>query len=186
MNCAHVPFIIFAARHGAVISSKRTGLLEKSTRIPPVGDRGFLDIGLWKHLGYATIEHVAPQTPSDNNDVWDGNLYINPRLIDSMGNLVLLPLAENSFIGNLNWNSKKNFYKALLASDKRIVEEWIFEAEQKGMKVSHAIKSNLKESYNLSLLDSVVQVEHWDSNFVKERSKNLCDLCWEQIRSWLD
>ena len=179
-----VRFMIFAARDGARASTKQPGILEKSSDIPAVGDPGFLDINIWKHHGYRTVEHVAPQTRGDNT--WDPRLYDNDTIIDSIGNLVLLPSLENSFIGNLNWEKKRIFYNALLDKDKNKVRDWISKASDEGVNIPPKLEYNLRESYHLSLLDSITNVENWNSEFVLKRGKNICELCWETIREWLD
>ena len=179
-----VRFMILAARDGSRAAKRRPGLLEKSSDIPTVGDLGFLDLSVWKHPGYRTIEHVAPRTRGD--EIWDPKLYDNDTMIDSIGNLVLLPSLENSYIGNLGWEKKRTFYNALLDPDKSKVQDWIKKASNQGLEIPQKVVNNLSESYHLSLLDSVTNVETWDSELVSERGKNICTLCWDRVRDWLD
>ncbi len=54
-----------------------------------------------------TIEHVAPQTPKRVGDTWAADLYTDNGFVHRIGNLVLLPGEENSWISNRPWSEKK-------------------------------------------------------------------------------
>ena len=181
-----VRFIIFASRDGAKASIDKPGLLEKSDDIPTSGEAGFLHVSKWNEKGYSTVEHVAPRTRRGEESAWDERLYSHDTIIHSLGNLVLLPSLENSTISNMEWEMKKTLYNALLSQNKKEVEAWISKAKDGGTAISTRVESNLTEEYALPLLDSITKVEQWNSEVVLSRSKNICELCWDKIRGWLD
>ena len=177
--------MILAANDKAEPSNKQAGILQQSKKIRSLGERGYLDIKLWNDEGYRTIEHVAPE--NGNTKDWDEKIYSreNPAL-DVIGNLVLLPLLENSVISNFNWERKNLLYRALADSDKSSVEEWIEKAKRDKFKIPKKVEDNLRNRYGLSLLNSVIGVQDWNHDLVVSRSRNLCELCWDRIRPWLD
>ena len=180
-----VRFMIFAANDNAEPSINEAGMLQPSTKIPIVGQKGFLNIELWNDEGYRTIEHVAPS--NENSADWDESIYSGENSAkDVIGNLVLLPSLENSVVSNANWQKKKLLYNALANSDKSAVEGWIGKAKQQNINLPKKVEDNLKKQYGLSLLNSITEVQIWNHAFVIARSRNLCELCWDRIRPWLD
>src|SRR3954451_10031901 len=64
-----------------------------------------------------TIEHVAPQKPDQAKAPWAKDLYTDLGFIHRLGNLVLLPVEENSWISNRPCAEKRAIYEALSAMD---------------------------------------------------------------------
>ena len=179
-----VRFMILAANDEAEPSVEQAGMLQLSKKIRQLGERGYLDIKLWNDEGYRTIEHVAPE--NGNKEDWDERIYSREDpAIDVIGNLVLLPLLENSVVSNSNWEKKNLLYRALADSDRSAVEGWIKEAKRESINLPKKVEENLKNRYGLSLLNSITSVEDWNHDLVVSRSRNLCELCWDRVRPWL-
>ena len=65
---------------------------------------------------YFTVEHVAPQSRKTGweDDKYD-DIYNDPKTIHTLGNLILLPKAENEILANRSWEHKKLMYSLLIA-----------------------------------------------------------------------
>ncbi|PHZ60147.1 hypothetical protein CRG86_002550 [Photobacterium leiognathi] len=76
-------------------------ITKKNTKFSDEND--LLNIRTWKGSRYQTLEHIAPQNIKDSKD-WDNQIYRDGELLPNcLGNLTLLPEAENSAIGNNTW-----------------------------------------------------------------------------------
>lgn len=123
-----------------------------------------------------TVEHVAPQELTDE---WDQSLFENIELVQSIGNLTILPANANSSASNKSWSEKKKYYAALCQDNKRQKEKLLepFSANQKQI---------LDKVQYLGYLEPLSHVEKWEAEFVLNRSKNLLSHIWDKFENWLD
>lgn len=176
-------FLLFAATHNTSQDPDELGLLTRDN-IQPSDDRKYLTFEKWNSELYKTVEHVAPN--SDKSKGWDTKIYNNPRIRNTLGNLVLLPAKENASIGNAPWVKKKIFYKAL--TDKTLEERKssIKRAEKKGLEFNKLTKKLINEGERLSMLDRIQDVERWDKDFIEKRTRRIASLAWDQLWPWLN
>ncbi|WP_208353563.1 DUF262 domain-containing protein [Pseudaestuariivita rosea] len=176
-------FILFAATHHTDTHPAESGLLTR-TGIAPSDDRAYLSFDQWHSERYLTVEHVAPN--SDKPEGWDKDIYSNARHRNTIGNLVLLPVVENSSIGNATWSKKRIFYTALTGKTVKDRQNAMAQAKRDGMRFKEKTEKMIMNGERFSMLDGIPDVEKWTANFIQQRSRNLASLSWDILRAWLD
>lgn len=132
-----------------------------------------------------TVEHIAPQDPGSKAD-WDSMIYENPDFVDTIGNLTLLPLAENASLGNSSWAKKRLIYKVL--SEERLDQLTILiaEAQSDGLVISQSTEQLLKRSQYLPLVKSIASVDGvWTADLIAKRTARIGELAWNRVAPWL-
>jgi len=130
-----------------------------------------------------TIEHVAPREPQ--KDSWPESLYENPDLVDHLGNLTLLPKAENSSFGRRPWQEKRAMYRVLSSCTEDELETRLAEARNQGIQLSESTEKLLRKEKYFQHLTAICSVDEWIVEFVQKRSKRLAELVWRNIAPWL-
>lgn len=176
-------FLILAASHNARPNSKKAGFLIRRDIIPST-HINFLNHETWESKKYASLEHVAPQAYQEN-DNWDDEIYKNPYIHNTVGNLTLLPRKENSIIGNSSWNKKKIFYDALSSDKHTKRQELLSKAKKLGFSFSKISEELIQNQDSLYILSPLNKVEKWDAEFIKKRTNNILELAWDEIAPWL-
>ena len=126
---------------------------------------------------------MAPESNAEGG--WDPKIYERPLVLQTLGNLVLLPQKENSSVGNAPWQKKKLFYAALRAESKGERESLIMEAEKEGFRFTNRTKDLLDQQEQLHMLDSLADVGEWTETLIRKRSENILALAWDRIAPWL-
>ena len=174
-------FLLFAA-YNNTITEEKTGLVTRRGVTPDIS-RSFLKFENFQSKIYETVEHVAPQSPN-NPDSWKG-IYSENK-VNSIGNLILIPKLQNINLSNHNWSVKKPFLKAMSTSNIDERKKLFKEASDAGLNLS-AQRINYLVNYETSseLLKGLSDTNEWDVNFVKNRSKRLLELAWDELAKWL-
>lgn len=135
---------------------------------------------------YATLEHVAPQSPKTSSS-WDSTIYTGPKIVDRIGNLTLLPLRDNSFVSNMDWADKRAIYAALSCDDPDEAKSILAAARATGLTISDQSAAEVvKARQNIPHLRSVATFEGaWDADFVRERGRSLLARAWSILECWL-
>ena len=168
-------FLLFASAHNTFEDDQHLGL-----SLPARAET--LNMFTWERWGSdLTIEHVAPQEPSDG---WQELLYEKSDLLDYLGNLTLLPKAENSSLKNRPWHEKKRMYRALSLPTHNALETCLEEAQNLGIQLGDSTKVLLRAEY-LPHLAAICKVEEWNDEFVQKRSRRLAKIVWTNIAPWL-
>ena len=175
-------FLLLAASHHARPDCKHPGLLTTDDVVPGPGTNLF-DYQNWVGGKYATVEHVAPD--SDSNIDWDRAIYARTATRQTIGNLVLLPEAENNAIGNASWVKKRTFFQALSATSQLERDELVELAANAGYTFGNQTLKLLDKQESLSLLRPLSEVENWTESLIKERTENILSLAWDRISPWL-
>ena len=173
-------FLLFAASEDAIPDCKDPGLV--------VSGRPGLLLMLtpknWNNKDYLTVEHVAPQS---GRSTWDQKIYEEPETVDLLWNLTLLPMRENSMVGDKEWRHKKALYQVLSAQDQAEFDQYIKNFASVGLSLSRKTKEILDEANYLPFCRSISQrVGDWDLDFIKKRSERLAELAWDRMIAWLD
>lgn len=143
-----------------------------------------LDIKHWRDSSSQTVEHIAPDTPSDG---WDSKLYEDAEIIHRLGNLTLLPQPENSSLGNGSWARKRLVYKILSAETPDELDPLLKQAEAQGIEIGKDTADLLADSRHLPMVKAVSSIEgDWTIDLVERRSIRIAELAWSRIAPWLD
>ena len=177
-----VRFVLFVASHDRVRDAGRPGLTKDGNRnVCPL-----LSLPRWRSKDLKSIEHVAPQNPPANH-MWDSEIYAQDR-VDDVGNLLLLPTDINKFAANKSWPSKYLHYCHLGVRSKDRIAELKGEASRLGITLSkRAIAALRKAQYNC-VIEPAVEVGlagEWRLELVDRRTKQIKELAWSRLRSWL-
>ncbi len=177
-------FLLLAAHHNTDFDDADPGIPKRSGVIA-AEDREFLTYSTWSDVRYKSVEHIAPNSPVATG--WHDNILSNSRIRNSLGNLTLLPIKENSHISNAEWAKKRLFFAALRAKTDKEREAELTRA-QTALKTpfKRTTWQVVKKSPRLSILDCIDQVDNWDKEFVEKRSKRLFALAWDEIWPWID
>ncbi len=171
-------FLLLAATHDTMRDENEPGLLRQAR----AGVLPFLNYERWSDDASASVEHIAPQNPGED-DSW-GTLH-SPRseLIDCLGNLVLLPQNANSLISNRPWPQKRAMYQMLAARSREEIDGAKSRMEEVGLDIATDV---LENSEYLPIVASVAEYsDSWNENIVTKRSQVLCELAWDRLRPWL-
>ena len=172
-------FLLFASVHDTVED-------DKNLQLPTAGSPGALDMLIWnKWREDLTIEHVAPQEPDSEQNDWPKPLYEKPDLLNYLGNLTLLPSAENSSLNNKSWSKKKEMYYVLSGPTLEERKARLADARDRAVDLPESTENLLREGKYFRHLSTICNVEKWDEKFVQKRSRRLAKLVWKNIAAWL-
>ena len=172
-------FLLFASAHDTVKD-------DHDSELPDAGVPGTLDMLTWnKWSDDLTIEHVAPQEPDPEQDDWPKPLYENPVILNYLGNLTLLPTAVNSSFNNKPWEKKKKMYHVLSGLTLEEREARLADARNEGVELPESTKDILRAGKYFPHLSTICNVEKWNEELVRKRSKRLAKLVWKNIAPWL-
>ena len=175
-------FLLLSAAEQSRPDEDKPGLWSRKDVIR-TDERSYLTYSNWIADKYSTIEHIAPESRPPSG--WDESIYLRPYTRQILGNLTLLPKEENSSVGNAGWQKKKNFYLALMESDKSMQEKYIETARAEGFPFSKRFEELLDSGERLHLLDPLYHVKSWDEGIIQARTKNTASLAWHTIAPWL-
>lgn len=163
-------------------TSDDNGVLSKDGR-PKHND--YLSLETWHSQRAESIEHVAPKNP-DSGDTWDNGIYETSYLVNTLGNLTLLPKIENSIIGNKSWEEKKQFFDCFCKTSHSELDRTIESAESSGViLLTQKVKEKIKNGQYLGIVESIPKLDSWDKETIERRTDNLSTLLWEEAQSWL-
>jgi uncharacterized protein with ParB-like and HNH nuclease domain len=146
--------------------------------------KDYLNLDSWNNKNFSTIEHVAPQTRGQSD--WPDDIYTEAYMVDSIGNLSLLPERENSMVGNGSWTYKKLYYAAFSAKTTDELGQAIVDAESTGkIKFKKKTKEALERGDCQVIMQPISECENWNAAVIKDRGRNIATLCWDELNSWL-
>jgi hypothetical protein len=173
--------LLLAAHHDSVPDPAFPGLIVKgrSAVSPCLTHEGFTED---RNI---TLEHIAPQDPSNG---WDGNIYLNKETVHCIGNLALAPQVANSSISSRPWAQKRVLYR-VLGDSSHVEASKILEEERSisGIEFGESTQDILSKSEHLpQLLALGERIEPWTSEFIEVRSKRLLSLAYDELYKWLE
>lgn len=171
--------LLLAAHHDAIESPMHIGLLTKSR----AGYNSCLTLDSYLDEDNLSLEHVAPQT--NNDGLWDSQLYNNATLIDMLGNLTLVSHSLNASLGNRKWAEKKIFYQVVGAKTADNAAEILKRSAQEGISFADSTKELLDSQKYMPNLISIANVQEWTPDFIDARNENLYGLAWDQLIQWI-
>ena len=138
----------------------------------------------WLEEATQTVEHVAPQSPKNKSE-WDGELYKVSGLIDSLGNLTLLPANLNREIGNTSWSRKSKFFSAISCENDEDQQDLFKKAKADGIEFSKKFTKLIDAGEHLPLVVPISLSQTWKATEVFARSQNIASLAYDKIYPWL-
>ena len=175
-------FVLFIAAHDRVADKANPGLTDAGIK----GSCTLLELGRWVAKDHKSLEHVAPQNPPDGHK-WDGEIYAND-LVHQVGNLMLLPLELNKFVDNKEWAVKYLHYCHVGQRNKGDLTRLSDAAKKRGIVLSKKATDALsKAAYNCAV-EPILNVEEagpWDIALINGRTRQIKELAWETLSSWL-
>jgi len=132
---------------------------------------------------FQSVEHIAPQNFASE---WDEVFDKDATTIHTIGNLTLLPVKENNAIGNKSWAKKKLFFEACSTKNIDNLEIAISKAKKAGNQFNGKIDKILREGQCLTMAEHLCLFDSWDHNVVKNRSFNIMECAWEELRKNID
>ena len=171
--------LLLAATHDAIPDESQPGFTKSGKH----GVCTMLSIVRWNQD--LEIEHVAPQAPAPGSK-WDPAIYTE-ELIDTLGNLTLLPRSENASVGNKGWEIK-NLYFRILAADEDVGLKLIDEAAKRDITLPQPSQELLQQARyvpHVRALSLLPDGDGWTSEFVQNRSRHVAGRAWDRLAPWL-
>lgn len=146
-------------------------------------DNSYLKLETWTAEDAETVEHIAPQK---NDSGWSSTIYMEPDLIHSLGNLMLLPKGSNTSLSNSGPKKKWAVYRALAAVDNEARQAEIDTAKNLGVEIKPQMEEKILKGSRLPLVTSVANFEEeWTGDVVKQRSVDIASRAWDSIAPWV-
>lgn len=176
-------FLLFCALEDGVADPGEPGQIRRGKR----GVAPMLTVERWRDERYGTVEHIAPKSRGDG---WDERIYEPPEVVDTLGNLNLLPAEVNSVINDRSWSIKRLMYRLLCAETEEesrgIAESLKGELGSGGQKLSGVADEVLLSAPHLGIYRSVGAVAgEWTREMVEARGRRLASLAWDRMAPWL-
>jgi len=169
---------LLLAFNDSKVEDVRTGLVIKEG-VRSSSSLSYLKLSTWRDANFRTIEHIAPKNIKDATQ-WDNSIYSDGDFIpNSLGNLTLLPEAENNSVGNKPWDLKKEFYKCFIASTEGEIDEIITSLKTSGINVKKKAIVMMKKGEKLGvLIDSLSEIDKWDRKLIDTRNDFILKILW--------
>ncbi|MYF98543.1 HNH endonuclease, partial [Candidatus Poribacteria bacterium] len=172
-------FLIFCASDNTVPDNRKKGLLKRGR----VGIDPLLTYNKWKDKAYFTVEHVAPKS---NNGDWKEDIYTDSKIINTLGNLILLPKKENEILGNRRWEHKRLMYCLLSSKTEDEFNSLLTQSGSVGLTISKRANEVINNAKYLSLCKSIALYDKdWSLCIIEKRTRCLAELAWDRIEKWL-
>jgi hypothetical protein len=175
-------FILLMVSHQTSHDTHHPGLMQKGAN----GYQPYATLVHWRSRDLKSIEHIAPQSKTQG---WDSSLY-DPQsnLVDSLGNLVLMPVDLNSSLQNNIWPMKWTYYQYLALGNADLRDRFFEEMKQKGITLQKSTMQLLNKSTYAGHMDPIVAVGidgRWDADLVQLRTKRMLEIFHDRMMQWL-
>lgn len=173
-------FLLLAASDDATNDPAAPGLIVRGTK----GLASTVQARAWGADAHVSAEHIAPQNPKTNS--WNEAIYDDPRTVHRLGNLILLPVAENTMLGNKNWSHKQLIYQYLCAETAEAAEAIYQSFTGNGLTVSKRADAVLGDASYMRMCKSIADsTGDWSLDMIERRSARIAELAYDRIIGWL-
>lgn len=180
-NAILCKFLLLAASNASVGDASAYPTLRPVTESI---DNKYLTVDVWNAADTETVEHIAPQKGSVS---WSPSIYMEPDLVQTVGNLMLFPKGPNTSLSNGGPNQKWPVYRALAALDSKGRNDEINEAKKRGAEIKPKLEKAISASSRLPLVASVAEFDdQWTADVIKKRSTDIAERAWDSIAPWLN
>ncbi|KQV54667.1 DUF262 domain-containing HNH endonuclease family protein [Caulobacter sp. Root342] len=173
-------FLLLAASDDAANDPSAPGLVIRGVKglAPTVQTRA------WGADAHVSAEHIAPQNPKTGS--WSEAIYDDPRTVHRLGNLILLPVAENSMLSNKPWNHKQLIYQYLCAETDSEADTLYQSFGAQGLTVGKRANAVLGEASYMRMCKSIASTSgDWSLDIVERRSVRIAELAYDRMVAWL-
>ena len=172
-------FLVFCSSDNTVSDKSKKGLLKRGrSRI-----NSLLNLSQWQDEAYFTVEHIAPKSQGTG---WKEDIYNDPNIVDTLGNLILLPEKENNVLGNRSWEHKKLMYSLLAAETEDEFNDLKAKLRSVELNLSKTANEVLKNAEYLGFCKSVARYDKdWSLEIIEKRSHCFAELAWDRLATWL-
>lgn len=175
-------FILLVVSHQTHKDEVVKGLMKEAAN----GYQPYLTLGHWLSEDLKSIEHIAPQTKSEG---WDDRLY-DPasNLVDSLGNLVLMPTDLNSSLQNKTWGIKWTYYQYVALGHQGARDKFVETMKQNGVNLQKPTLKLLGRAMYAGHMDPIVAVGQdgtWDAELVEKRTRRMLEIFHDRMMQWL-
>ena len=172
-------FLVFCASDDTILDETEKGLLKRGRS----GINSLLKLSQWENEAYFTVEHIAPKSYGMG---WEEDIYNDPNIVDTLGNLILLPKEENNLLGNRSWEHKKLMYSLLAAETEAGFDDLRAKLGSVGLNLSKKANEILENAKYLGLCKSVARYDKdWSLEIIEKRSRCFAELAWDRLATWL-
>lgn len=175
-------FLLFCASDDAVLDHTEQGLIQRGRP----DHSPMLELDIWNNHKYFTVEHIAPQSQSNDwrSDRYD-DIYNDPDTIHTLGNLILLPGDANSVVSDKDWEYKRRIYQLLSSDTSKEFDDFMKRLVEDGITLNQTGANVLKNAKYLGICKSVAVVDKWSLEIIQKRTKCLAELAWDRLKPWL-
>ena len=171
--------LFLAAHQDSLHDQSSPGLIKHSGRKLALQ---YISLDTWKSKDFLTIEHIAPQTPGGD---WNqSKIYEDNRLINLLGNILLVSQSLNSSFGNRDWVIKKKLYSALSATDYEVANEILQSLPEE--LVGIATQELVIRQDEQPQFSSLANCTDFDPDFIKARTERLLGLAYDYLIRYLN
>ena len=163
-------FILLAAQHDSQPDPNRPGFLTNGVR----GVHSSFTYENYTSDVNHTLEHIAPQQRGE----WHQDLYDDPNSVHLLGNLILLPIVENSILNNRPWHQKRAIFKALCMS---LPNQREVEINRIISNLKPSAIEKIKNARYMPTLDTLSRVEDWNLEFINTRTQELLSRAYDNL-----
>ncbi|OYW83503.1 MAG: hypothetical protein B7Z26_00420, partial [Asticcacaulis sp. 32-58-5] len=173
-------FLIIVASDDAALDPNDPPLIIRGTK----GLAPTLKEEAWGANIHFSVEHIAPQAA--NSPGWAAEIYEDVQTVDRLGNLTLLPTAENSYLGNKPWNQKHLIYRYLSAETPIDAQAIYAQFPTAGLTLSAIAKEILAGTSYMPMCKALSgPTLSWDVSLIDKRSVRIAELAYDRISPWL-
>jgi hypothetical protein len=175
-------FVLFVAANDRVPDAARPGLT-----VP--GNKGvcqLLTLRRWYAKDHKSLEHVAPQNPPQGHK-WDTAIYAD-GLVHHVGNLLLLPVDINKFVDNKEWAEKYLHYGHVGSRSTSEIAALNAVAKKLGINLRQKAIKALEQAKYSCAVEPILKLGvagPWDAGLTKSRTKEIKEVTWDVLNSWL-
>ena len=147
----------------------------------------YMSYDAWRnHSGESyDIEHVMPQTLTENWRQKIDNPELENQIVQKLGNVTLLPKEINRYLQNSTWDQKHFVYS--LVSEKKPISDypkWL--TGQFKPKERDKFEDWLKKPIQDPIAEFVKDMPDWDEKFIDKRTIRMSEVIWNNLSDFLD
>ena len=173
-NTPVAKLLLLASHENSTADLASKGLIKHAGRDLKLN---YVSVNTWNSIDFGTIEHIAPNSPTEK---WkQSGIYDDSRLVNSLGNFILVSQTLNSSFGNRDWDIKKVLYQALAMDDAEEAENMLQDLPEDLVgPATAALMLRQSEQPQFKSLGTCIE---FDLDFLKLRNIRLLELAYDYL-----
>lgn len=169
--------IVLLAAHDQSAVTASGGLIQGRPNLHP-----YLTVKQFNGEEMAAIEHIAPQTRSNN---WSHEIY-DAGYLHRIGNLTLTSQKLNSSFGARSWEEKRVLYDALSQQVPDDARQTFDAAFANGITFAEQTEELMAEYKYTPILESLSKFTDWNKTSCEDRGINILERTWDYFWPFLN